>query len=119
MPNDIDPVPTVPLSELRWSNRRSIKRELCHLACPARVSRQGEDWWLAWVHDLSTAGVGLLVGEPMDLGTELNIELLTQSIARVPVRGRVVHATPGREGNWIVGCAFFQTLTHEELEKLL
>ena len=119
MPDPIDPVPTIPLAELGRQNRRAARRNLCHLASPARVSGGGEVWWLAWVHDLTLAGAGLLAGEPVEPGTEVDIELLTQAIARVAVRARVAHATRRTDGNWLVGCAFLQPLSSEELETLL
>src|SRR5439155_3681602 len=87
-------------------NRRAESRHVCPLASPARVSGAGALWRLAWVHDLSVTGVGLLLSEPIEPGAELDIELLTQAIARTAVRGKVVHSTRREDGSWLVGCTF-------------
>jgi hypothetical protein len=100
-------------------NRRAASRHVCQLANPARVSGAGKLWRLAWVHDLSVTGIGLLLGEPVEAGAELDIEVLTPAVARTAIRGRVAHATQRDDGSWLVGCTFLEPLSPSELEKLL
>jgi PilZ domain len=122
MPHDaVDAVPARDLSapDPACYGRRAAFRYLCNQTNPARVSNAGVVWRLAWIHNLSSTGVGLILGESVDPGTELVIELLTPGGARGAVHGRVVHATHRPDKNWLVGCTFAQPLSRDELEALL
>jgi hypothetical protein len=58
------------------------------------------------IRNVSSAGIALSTSRSFDPGTELVIELSAKrkSVLRLPVR--VVHATPEKEGRWVIGCAF-------------
>src|SRR5207249_4572204 len=99
--------------------RRRALRHRCHLMNLARVTAVGEGPRLAWVHNLSVVGVGLVVESPFACGTALDIKLLTSAGARLALRGRVTHATCRTADSWLVGCAFSQPVTDEDLEAVL
>ena len=113
-------VPTIPLNSSEHVRCRAQPRCRGAAPGPARISGLDRTWRLAWVYDLSRAGVGLLLGQPVEPGTELDIELLTQqAIVHVAVRARVAHTTRREDGRWLVGCEFLTRLTGEELAALL
>jgi hypothetical protein len=116
---NIDTVDTILLRNDGRHRRRAAVRYRCHLANPAQLSGPGADRKLAWVYNLSVAGVGLLLDGPVAVGTEWGIDLFTAANTRVAVRGRVAHATQRPDATWLVGFAFSQPISTEELEALL
>ncbi len=72
------------------------------------------------VRDLSAAGVGLLVAQPLKPGAVLVITLQhgTRKLAR-PLPVRVMHCSPAAEGGWLVGCQFVRKLSGPELQVLV
>jgi hypothetical protein len=99
--------------------RRRAVRYRCYLMNAARVTAPEEEPRLGWLHNLSVAGVGMLLESPLEAGTLLDINLLTAAGKRLACRGRVTHATPRADGGWLVGCAFAQPLGEDDLEALL
>ena len=71
---------------------------------------------LAIVQNVSTHGIGLLLTEPVQPETVLEIEMPGQSIVKRFVR--VVHCTKQADG-WLVGCSLNSSLSDGELERLL
>jgi hypothetical protein len=116
----IDSTDSIPMRDVPQVRRRAAVRYRCHLATPARVAREGaEGHLLAWVHNLSHAGVGLLLGSPVDVGGILSIDLLTASGDRIHIGARVAHATRRIDAQWLIGCEFLRPLDPFELESLL
>jgi len=74
--------------------------------------------YAAWVRDISTTGVSLLIACEFEPGAFLTIELqnLEQGITCV-LRARVVHTleVPPDE-RWLHGCEFERPLSDEELQ---
>jgi c-di-GMP-binding flagellar brake protein YcgR len=102
------------------SNRRVAVRYKCGLATPGRIRLEGEEWQRAWVLDLSFTGVGLLLGRSLQAGQHVVVHLrgIEQSkVHEAPCQVR--HATRQVDGEWVVGCEFFQPLTAEQLDALL
>src|SRR5262249_35652990 len=75
--------------------------------------------WPATVLNISASGVGLRASRDFPVSALLSLELpgLAPDPARA-VLARVVHATPQDDGEWVIGCAFNDALTDEELQKL-
>lgn len=66
-------------------------------------------------HDISTLGIGLVLSQPRDISTFLEIELPeTSGHARRLLLSRVVHVEE-LPGQWLIGCAFVSELTAAEL----
>src|SRR5207249_4050206 len=91
--------------------RRTYVRLASDLEATCRLANGfREVGWPGRVHDISRAGIGLLVRHRFQPGTELGVELRDGADAlRRIVRVRVVHATATAvDGNpcWLLGCAF-------------
>ena len=55
--------------------------------------------------DISASGIGLLVGEAVETGTLLSLELCNATGDAVQaILACVVHATPQGEGQWALPC---------------
>src|SRR5262245_20824094 len=116
----IDSLDSVPVREVSQMRRRVAVRYRCHLATPARVAAgETEHPRLAWVYNLSTSGIGLLLEEPVEAAIVLEIDLITPAGQRIMTRGRVAHASRRADGNWLVGCQFEQPIDPDQLELLL
>jgi hypothetical protein len=74
----------------------------------------------AKVLNLSASGVGLLVGEAVENGTLLSVEL---HAAHAPftrtMLSCVVHVTAQPGGEWALGCNFIRSLSEEDLKALV
>lgn len=102
-------------SPARHVERRAVVRSTCHrgIVYYAPLTRQRR--W-ARVRNVSVNGIGLLVGVPVELGTDLTIEMQS-SDPGIPLTlvARVVYATKYEEGSWITGCRFRTRPTEEAL----
>jgi len=115
----IDTLDTVPARELAGIRRRAEIRYRCHLANPALVTPCEPGGGLAWVRNLSVAGVGLVLEHTLEVGRLLEIELITPAGARIRVEGRVVHVTQRPDRTWLAGCEFLEPITPDQMEELL
>jgi hypothetical protein len=71
----------------------------------------------AWVRDISTSGIALLIDREIEPGTVLTIELenAEHGVSSV-LLARVVHTLEvPPDHRWLHGCAFSRELTDEEL----
>jgi len=76
--------------------------------------------WLARVMDISTGGLALHLGESFEVGTVLTIGLHDAGGQRVQKVDVIVrHAAEQPNGTWILGVAFRQPLSAQELADLL
>lgn len=67
-------------------------------------------------YDLSAAGVGVVLPHRVEAGTVMQVELPDQRRQVLHLkRLRVIHATPRPDGTWLVGGAFGQPLSSDEL----
>ena len=71
------------------------------------------------VRDISRIGIGLILRKPFEPGTMLMIELPESPKLLRQLLVRVVHATPNKNGRWIIGCTFDCPLSPEEMRILL
>jgi hypothetical protein len=103
-------------------DQRSWVRCLCNfMAFCRKADSAAMEPASAKILNISAAGVGLMVTRPFDLGSALSVDLPIANDSDTPttVPGRVVHVKPQRNGDWVVGCAFTQQLTAEQLRALL
>ncbi len=79
-----------------------------------------EEAWPATVHDLATAGVGLVLARRFERGTEFTVEVQTTD-GKPPrnLAAKVAHVRAEGLGHWFHGCVFAAPLTEQELVELL
>ena len=98
--------------ERRQKPRYPIKLEVyCQ---PITPSKSTELWWRADVREASLEGIGLVSSRKYEPATYICLELLDR---RVPCR--VAHVRPNPNGGWLIGCAFLNELTKEDLDELV
>ena len=74
----------------------------------------------AKVVNVSASGVGLVVGEPVENGTLLSVELqAADGTCTRTMLSCVVHVRAHAEGEWALGCNFIRSLSEEDLKALL
>jgi hypothetical protein len=102
-------------------DKRSWVRFLCNFrALCRRVEPAPVEPCSAKILNVSAAGVGLMVTRRFEVGAPLCVELpIATGDTPTAVPGRVVHAKMQRSGDWVIGCAFNQPLTEEQLRALL
>jgi hypothetical protein len=100
------------------ARRRLRVRCRCEVADLFRPGGDGHAPRPAWTHTVSATDLGLLLDRPPEPGAALRIGVLTPQGRRVPLLGVVVHATPGAEGRWLVGCRLSRPLTPDEAEAI-
>ena len=84
------------------------------------TAKAGPCCWPACVLDISTEGIGLILGMFQKTGTSFSLKLVNSrnNFAR-SVQARVVRTVRRSDGHWFVGCSFNQRLNQDELESLL
>jgi hypothetical protein len=108
-------------SSARGAERRQAVRYSCDLRVNDRlIVSIGTSAWPAVVSDISTTGIGLVVGIRHDPGTTLPVDLYctTNGFSRT-VRVSVMRTMRMPDGHWFCGCRFDEQLGHEELNALL
>src|SRR5437868_8770520 len=101
-----DPAVITLLMRNQVFKRRAAVRYRCHLGTFGRLATtHSEESHVGWAQNLSVTGIGLLLGQALDSGTEVVIELksLTQE-ATFQLAARVVHCTQQGNGEWLLGC---------------
>jgi c-di-GMP-binding flagellar brake protein YcgR len=74
----------------------------------------------AQVLNVSATGIGLVVTQPVQVGTVLSLELHgNNDAARRTMLACVVHATERGTGEWALGCNFIRSLSEEDLHSLV
>src|SRR6266849_6517258 len=84
--------------------------------CQRGEGRLDLAWWSARILDISTTGIGVILRQKFPSGTMLTVELQNSAgdVSRT-LQTHVVHTTPHPEGGWVLGCAFDNPLTEEDL----
>ncbi len=105
-------------SSRRWERRRAPR----HVCDPA--TRVAAFFWSepcsARLRDLSTSGVAILVDAIVAPGDTLTVELHNSANGAWSCKVvRVAHTRPAPGGRWLVGGAFTEPLSNEELRPLL
>jgi len=85
-----------------------------------RVSTPYAEFTPTQVINISASGVGLIVSDPIEAGTLLNVELESPSgkFARTMLVC-VVHVSGQASGDFALGCNFIHELSEEDLQALL
>lgn len=84
------------------------------------VASLGSAGWPAVVADLSTTGIGLVVGIRQEPGTWLPVRLFNQKRkVTCPMQAQVVRSEQGFDGYWLTGCVFRDTLNEQEIAELI
>jgi len=99
--------------------RRAVVRYLCDREITYSPVMSRERSW-ARVRNISSHGIGLLLGTPLEPGTDMVVDMKTMD-PRISLSlvARVVHSTMQEEGNWLVGCKFLTRPTEEQVLALL
>ncbi len=106
-------------SILVGDERRAAARRPAALWLSCRTAPGGPGRWRAHVQDISSSGVSLSVAHPFEVGALLRLEIESRDLHMVRLLlGRVVHAQPEADGNWVIGCAFTAELDEATLKTL-
>jgi hypothetical protein len=114
-------LPEAPAKSFAGLNRRACVRYRCTRPIPRRIALAESYTSLdGWLVDISTAGLGLLLDCPLDVGTLLFVEV-ESSPETFPVEllASVVRATATAETEWLVGCELVNPLSEAEVKTLL
>jgi hypothetical protein len=109
----------------RERHQPSDQRTWVRFPCAVQASYQavaGEDTAprSAQVVNVSASGVGLLVGEPVENGTLLSVELrAAHGEFTHTMLACVVHVTARAAAEWDLGCNFIRSLSEEDFKALL
>lgn len=102
-------------------HQRKTVRYQCAPATTGRLFSPGDtEFTWAWIKDISTRGLGLLLPRPLDIDQQIVIQVRSASTnQKLDLTGQVRHVTvlPSRE--WLIGCEFATPLTEETLDDLL
>jgi hypothetical protein len=100
----------------RSEPRHSCERDLLvrFVVCPGFANIR------AYVRDLSRAGIGLIVHQPLVPGMLLALRLSDDSeIAAPTFRARVVQVTDLEDQGWLAGCELLTPLRERELAMIV
>ena len=114
------PAPTLARKAAVQADRRATPRHPCgpQVLCQLTTDLGGEPWF-AWVRDVSTQGIGLVVDRRFAPGTPMLVELQTDDGLTCTVTARVVRASAEGDAEWLIGCTFAHELDDAELDRLL
>ena len=105
------------------AERRAYVRVPSSLGAQCRPTRRLDVSWPGRVQDISQGGLGLLMRHCFRAGTHLDVELCGRGGAVLrTVAVRVVHARAAvvdGERCWLLGCAFDEPLSEEDLRQLI
>jgi len=103
------------------SERRAWVRYPCDLdsACQPLAGARGLQW-PGKVRNLSGGGVALRLARRFEAGTVLAIDVQgrDESIVQT-LLARVIHVLLQTDGSWLLGCAFTNPLSQDDLKALL
>jgi len=102
--------------ERRTSSRRPVSERVNERL----VVEVGPSAWPAYVEDISTHGIGIVLGIRQEPGTLLYVRLVNR-YRRVayPLQAEVVHTERREDGYWYSGCVFQGSLAPDDLKALL
>lgn len=116
--SDASTADTLPLD---MPNRRtSLRHKRTTKVDDHLIALVGASAWPAYVRDISTDGVGLVVGMLHKAGTRLQMVLRNRKTnACQAVEAVVMRVVLLPDGRWMLGCRFRYRLHREQLETLL
>jgi hypothetical protein len=117
MPESVTYVPQHEKPTKREIDVRAAPRHLLARRPPIRVlMRPSFKGAMVLVRDISTRGICLLAGTPIQQGSRLALPWeVGPETDRRTVLARVVHTTRLICGDWIMGCAFDEPLTNADI----
>ena len=104
------------------SDRRDLPRHPRSLEIVCRPMAGVGDLprWPAVIEDVSAGGIGLLLSQPLDIGTLLALTWPRPIPGIAPtLTVRVLRVSPQPGGLWRLGCAFATDLNEPQLQALL
>jgi len=103
-----------------WLNRRVYIRRECGRRTTTRVAAAGVRARAARIQDISLGGLAVVSRQRLRVGARLLIQVKNEALdVRYDLSARVVHATPKRRDEWVLGCVFARPLSQPELQTLL
>ena len=107
--------------QLPGAGMRGARRYRCDFVTLCRIiASQSESSDIAWVHDVSSTGVGLVYSQTLSVGATITLRLRKSDQSGVILIGaEVIHCTPEVNGSWRIGCRFERALTDDELDSCL
>jgi len=99
----------------RAERRRSPRRRPAHNTVCRLTDDDGEEIGYGLVWNLSCTGVSMLLNVMLAPGCEVGAELISASRATVHLRLSVVHLSPLRTGDFVLGGHFDRPLDEAEL----
>jgi hypothetical protein len=103
----------------REERRASVRHQSAVKGSCHTLNASREASWDAAVRDISTEGIGLVLGRRFEPGVLLSVEVPDNSDGQTRLLlARVVHATARPEGGWLIGCALLNPLTDDEVQAL-
>lgn len=117
----LDEIPVGGSYRLELANHRATVRYHC---APATVGQihvvDDHEYQRAWVQNLSTGGIGLLLARPIATDSHIRVFLKTADNTQTfELEARVVHSTLQASGDWVIGCEFSERLAEDDLDRLL
>ncbi len=102
-------------------DRRTAARHACGFqASRYLIASVADSLSPAWVHNISTGGVLMLLGRPVEAGAVLAVKLLKLSDPAPSMHlVRVLHVREDSGGCYLVGGAFVDEVSEDDLGALL
>jgi hypothetical protein len=107
--------------ELAHDDRRAWVRYPCELesACQPLAGARGLQW-PGKIRNVSAGGIAVRLARRFEAGTVLAVDVQGQGDAIMQtLLARVVHVSLQDDGSWLLGCAFKNPLSEEDLKALL
>jgi hypothetical protein len=101
------------------SERRASLRHPCDLESACQPLTASSIQWPGRIRNLSAGGIGINLARSFEPGTVLAIDIRSRDQRVETLTARVVHARLQDDGSWILGCAFANPLSEEDLKALL
>ncbi len=99
--------------------RASVRYQSSAKGSCQTLSAGRESSWEAVIRNISTDGIGLLLGRRFEPGVLLALDVTDKIEGQVRLLlARVIHATARPEGGWLIGCCLLNTLTDDEVQAL-
>lgn len=99
-------------------DRRKVERWLCPNRIRVAIVTLGAEYD-AVIYEVSEMGLGLIATNSVVPGTHLGIQHREEPSKRDVISATARHATPLRDGSWLIGCELEQRLSDECLALFL
>jgi hypothetical protein len=101
--------------------RRSARRQAPAGPTPCLLQAAGEEeWGAAWLHNLSTRGVGVISARFLPAGAALAVMLINPGHTyAMSVQATVVRSFRVANGDFFLGCRLVEALTYGQITPLL